>query len=105
VAYGLSKWAVRRLVIQRAPAWGAEGARIVSLSPGIIDTPMGRQELEQQPMMAGIIDATPLGRTGTADEIAAVIEFLCSPGASFVTGTDLLVDGGSTEQVRASLGL
>ena len=100
-AYGWSKWAVIREVVRRAPVWGAKGARIVSLSPGIIDTPMGRQELEAQPFMPVMIEMTPLQRMGTGDEIASVIEFLCSPGASFVTGTDLLVDGGSTEQLRA----
>mgnify|MGYP001819775070 CR=1 FL=1 len=105
MAYGWSKWALRRLVVERAPAWGARGGRILSLSPGIVDTPMGRRELAQQPAMAGIIEMTPLGRMGEADEIAAVVEFLWSPAASFVTGTDLLVDGGSTEQVRGTLGL
>lgn len=98
-AYGWSKWAMRQEVIRRAPAWGTKGARIVSLSPGIIDTPMGRQELAAQPMMPVMIEMTPLRRSGTADEIAAVVEFLCSPAASFVTGTDLLVDGGSTGQI------
>ena len=99
LAYGWSKWAVRGEAIRRAPAWGARGARIVSLSPGIIDTAMGRQEMANQPMMPTIVEMTPLGRQGTADEIAAAVEFVCSPAASFITGTDLLVDGGSTEQL------
>lgn len=102
-AYALSKWQVLRLVIRRAPAWGSRGGRIVSLSPGIIDTPMGRRELDQQPLMASIVEATPLDRVGHADEIASVIEFLCSPAASFITGTDLLVDGGSTEQLKSQI--
>lgn len=100
LAYGWSKWAVRREVVWRAPRWGEEGARIVSLSPGIVDTPMGRQELASQPMMQTIIDMTPLRRIGTAEEVASVVEFLCSPAASFVSGVDLLVDGGSTNQLR-----
>lgn len=103
MAYAFSKWALRRLVVERAPAWGARGARITSLSPGIIGTAMGHQEMEQQEAMAMILDATPLGRIGTAEEIAAVIEFLCSDAASFVTGTDILVDGGSTEAFKAQL--
>jgi NAD(P)-dependent dehydrogenase (short-subunit alcohol dehydrogenase family) len=101
--YGFSKWAVRQMVVELAPSWGSRGARIVSLSPGIIDTPMGRQELEQQEMMPAMIDITPLGRIGTADEIASAVEFLCSPAASFITGADLLVDGGSTAQVQKML--
>jgi NAD(P)-dependent dehydrogenase (short-subunit alcohol dehydrogenase family) len=103
LAYALSKWRVCQLVIERAPGWGAKRARIVSLSPGIINTPMGRKELEEQPVMALIIEATPLGRVGQADEIASTVEFLCSQGASFITGTDLLVDGGSTAQFQAQL--
>ena len=53
--------------------------------------------------MKTIVERTPLGRQGTSDEIAAAVDFLCSEQASFVTGTDLLVDGGSTEQLIAML--
>jgi NAD(P)-dependent dehydrogenase (short-subunit alcohol dehydrogenase family) len=102
-AYPWSKRGVIRLALREAPAWGARGARIVSLSPGIIDTGMGRQEFAQQPFMTTIVAHTPLGRMGSADEIAAVVEFLCSDAASFVTGTDVLVDGGSTAAVRSLL--
>jgi NAD(P)-dependent dehydrogenase (short-subunit alcohol dehydrogenase family) len=103
-AYGVSKYGVLRLAVRESVAWGARGARIVSLSPGIIDTGMGRQEYAAQPLMKTIVERTPLGRQGTSDEIAAAVDFLCSEQASFVTGTDLLVDGGSTEQLMAMLG-
>ena len=53
--------------------------------------------------MKMMVEKTPLARMGLADEIAAAVEFLCSDAASFVTGSDLLVDGGSTAQVRESL--
>jgi len=100
-AYGISKYGVLRMAIREAPAWGARGARIVSLSPGIIDTGMGRQEYAAQPAMKTIVERTPLRRQGTSEEIASAVDFLCSAEASFITGTDLLVDGGSTEQLSA----
>jgi NAD(P)-dependent dehydrogenase (short-subunit alcohol dehydrogenase family) len=95
-AYRLSKWGVQRLVRRKARDWAARGARIVSLSPGIIDTPMGQFENERQPIMKEIAEKTPLGRMGQASEIASVATFLCSEGASYVTGVDWLVDGGAT---------
>jgi NAD(P)-dependent dehydrogenase (short-subunit alcohol dehydrogenase family) len=99
--YALSKYGVLRLVVKRAPEFGQRGARLVSLSPGVIETPMGNAEMEvHQESMQAIIDMTPVGgRKGRPEEIASAAAFLCSPGASFVSGTDLLVDGGSTHQV------
>jgi NAD(P)-dependent dehydrogenase (short-subunit alcohol dehydrogenase family) len=94
MAYVLSKAGVMRLVRKRAAAWGKRGARLVSISPGIIDTPMGRQEYESQPAMADMVATTPLQRQASAEEVARVAQFLCSDGASFVSATDVLVDGG-----------
>jgi NAD(P)-dependent dehydrogenase (short-subunit alcohol dehydrogenase family) len=95
MAYSVSKRGVLKMVAREAAAFGKRGARIMSISPGLIDTPMNRQEHEASPMMADILAHTPLGREGSADEIAAVALFLCSPAASFVTGSDIRVDGGS----------
>lgn len=93
-AYGASKAGVRLLCANQATPWGRKGARICSLSPGLIETPMARMERENQPKMAALEQATPLGRWGTAEEIADVVEFLLSDKAGFVTGSDVLVDGG-----------
>ena len=102
-AYGLAKRGVALLCEILASTWGQHGARIVSLSPGIIDTPMGRLELENQPAMAEIVKQTPLGRIGRPEEIAMSIDFLMSKEASYITGTDLRVDGGFTVVLRRGL--
>lgn len=93
-AYSISKRGVHLIVEREAPAFGKRKARIMSISPGIIDTPMGRAEKEAHPIMQTMIDTTPLGRQGTSMEIATVAAFLCSPAASFVSGSDIKVDGG-----------
>jgi NAD(P)-dependent dehydrogenase (short-subunit alcohol dehydrogenase family) len=93
-AYALSKLGVIRAATRAAVRWGAKGGRVNSLSPGLVDTPMGRREFEQQPMMKDMLEQTPLGRFGTPAELAAVAAFLVSDTASFVTGIDVLVDGG-----------
>jgi NAD(P)-dependent dehydrogenase (short-subunit alcohol dehydrogenase family) len=95
-AYGLSKIALNRMCRQRAAAWGRKGARIVSMSPGMIATPMGALEFAtaSREIKLGLLAKTPLGREGTMIETADAIEFLASERASFITGTDLLVDGG-----------
>ena len=94
-AYTYAKRGVLRLVRRQASAWGHRGARVLSLSPGIIDTPMGRQENEAQPVMAAMVAGSPLGRPIDADEVASVAAFLLSSGAAAMTGTDVLVDGGT----------
>jgi NAD(P)-dependent dehydrogenase (short-subunit alcohol dehydrogenase family) len=94
-AYSISKYGVIRMARRHAPAWGARGARILSLSPGIIDTGMGRLEASTQPAMAGMVADSALEREGRPEELAAVAAFLVSDAASFMTGTDVLVDGGA----------
>lgn len=93
-AYPVSKRAIIRMVRRLAPSWGARGARIMSVSPGINDTPMNRLDEERHPVMADFIKSGPLGRRGTPEEVAKVVGFLTSDDASFMTGSDVLVDGG-----------
>ncbi len=103
-AYRLSKFAINRMCRQRATAWGAKRARIVSMSPGLIASPMGAREFSGQSgeLKLELLRNTPLGREGTMIEIADAIEFLASDRASFISGTDLLVDGGTLSAVRGS---
>ncbi len=100
LAYPLSKAALIRMCERRAAAWGARGARILSLSPGLINTPMEAREFEAQPEMHQLFSLTPLRREGTMVEIADAVEFLVSDRASFISGVDLLVDGGLAAAVR-----
>jgi NAD(P)-dependent dehydrogenase (short-subunit alcohol dehydrogenase family) len=94
-AYGLAKRGLIRLVQRSASAWGARGARLVSVSPGIVDTGMGRLEWANQPVMQTMVEGSALRRMLQADELAAVAAFLVSEPASALTGTDILVDGGA----------
>lgn len=93
-AYGASKRGVIRLVESRVGDWAEKGARIVSISPGTIVTPMGRQEHELNPLASATANVTPLVRRGMPSDIASATDFLCSDLASYITGTDLRVDGG-----------
>jgi NAD(P)-dependent dehydrogenase (short-subunit alcohol dehydrogenase family) len=93
IAYLYSKVGVQLETRRAAVRWAPRGGRVVSLSPGNIDTPMGRLELEHQPLMREAQAGHPLQRLGAPREIAAVVAFLVSDDASFVSGVDVLVDG------------
>jgi len=94
VAYSASKRGVMRLIRQRAFAWGKKGARILSVSPSLVATPMSLNEESRNPVMKKIAASSPIGRRGRPEEVANVISFLTSPLASYMTGCDILVDGG-----------
>lgn len=100
LAYAIAKTGVQYLVRRTATEWGPRGARCVSISPGVIDTPMGRAEIESGSGAADLLALGVFARAGKPEEIASVIAFLCSPAASFITGTDILVDGGVVAAVE-----
>lgn len=102
MAYAWAKRGVQRLVQRKAVQLGRLGARICSVSPGIIDTPMGRQEAAARSTNDLLVQHTPLGREGGADEVANVVSFLVSDEASFVNGIDVPVDGGLVAAIRTS---
>ncbi|MET0239633.1 MAG: SDR family oxidoreductase [Sphingobium sp.] len=99
VGYPVSKWGMNLYARRQAVAWGEMGARIVSVSPGMIATPMGAREFARSEVKRSNYAKTPLKRECTMLEIADAVEFLASPRASFISGTDLLVDGGVTAAI------
>lgn len=104
-AYSISKTGVQLLVQKYAGILGQNNARINSLSPGIIDTPMTRLDMPPGSPLDLAVKASPAGREGVADEIATTIGFLCSADSSYITGIDVLVDGGATRVAISQLGM
>jgi len=102
-AYVSSKWAVRGLSKTAAMDLGKRGIRVNSLHPGGIDTPMTRIP-GQEPNDSTFAKTLPMQRFGLVDEVAAVVTFLASDEASYVTGAEWSVDGGATAGDRSLLG-
>lgn len=95
IMYNYVKRGVQLLSHKNVNKWGEKGARIVTISPGVIETKMALKAAEEHPERMDMIKkATPLQRNGTAKDVADVVHFLISDAARFITGTDVLVDGG-----------
>lgn len=97
-AYGYAKRGNQLRVRALAPRWGQRRLRLNSVSPGVIDTPMGRSEMngDDAEFVRYFTEAGPIPRPADPNEIASAALFLLGRHASYITGTDLLVDGGAT---------
>ena len=95
VAYHASKGAVRLMTKNAAIRYATEGIRVNSVHPGFIDTPLVA-DLKGTDVERMIVDSTPMGRWGRPEEVGAVIAFLASDAASYMTGSEVYVDGGWT---------
>jgi NAD(P)-dependent dehydrogenase (short-subunit alcohol dehydrogenase family) len=101
VMYNFAKRGVQLLTHKNADKWGAKGARIVSISPGVIETSMALKAAEEHPERMELIkQATPLKRNGQPEDVADVVNFLVSDAARFITSTDILVDGGVIHNIK-----
>ncbi|MBS1330976.1 SDR family oxidoreductase [Phascolarctobacterium faecium] len=97
-AYQMAKRCNVKRVMAEAIKWGVKGARINSISPGIIVTPLALDEFNgpRGEFYKNMFAKCPAGRPGTADEVANVAELLLSQQGAFITGADFLIDGGAT---------
>jgi NAD(P)-dependent dehydrogenase (short-subunit alcohol dehydrogenase family) len=97
-AYQMAKRCNVKRVMAEAVKWGEKGARINSISPGIIITPLALDEINgpRGNFYKNMFAKSPAGRPGTADEVANVAELLLSDKGAFITGADFLIDGGAT---------
>lgn len=97
-AYQISKRCNSLRVMAEAVAWGKRGARVNTISPGIVITPLAKDELTG-PRGAGyrnMLEKSPVGRAGTPDEVGNVVALLMGADGAFITGSDFLMDGGVT---------
>lgn len=100
LAYPLSKAALNRMCQRLAARWGERGLRILSMSPGLIATPMGAEAYKHSPGKRKLFDAVPLSREATMLEVANLVEFMLSDRASYLSGTDILMDAGLIAALR-----
>jgi NAD(P)-dependent dehydrogenase (short-subunit alcohol dehydrogenase family) len=97
-AYTASKGAVRLFTKSTAVQYARDGIRCNSVHPGTIETPMTAAMLSEEAYRQDRLNRTPLGRLGTAEDVAYGVLFLASDEASFMTGSELVIDGGRTAE-------
>ncbi|MEV2223822.1 SDR family oxidoreductase [Nocardia vinacea] len=96
LAYAAAKGAVRSMTKNAALHWATRGVRVNSIHPGFIETPQLLERYEGTERHQAMVANTPMGRLGRAEEVAAAVAFLAGDDSTFITGTELYVDGGWT---------
>ncbi len=94
--YGISKAGLLQLTRNLAVEWAADGIRINSVSPWFTETPLTENLLQNESKKANVISRTPLNRVAKPEEIAGAIAFLAMKASSYITGQNIIVDGGMT---------
>ncbi len=102
-AYGTTKAALAMLVRQMALEWAEHGIRVNAVAPGLIDGGLSAPIYADPEIRAARESRVPLGRLGTTQDVASAVRWLASPEAEYVTGQELVVDGGVTDSVLATL--
>ena len=102
-AYSAAKAALIMLCRQLAQEWASEGIRVNTVCPGMIRTPLTESVYQDEATLARRQALVPLGRIGRAEDVGAVVAFLASPAASYVTGQNLLVDGGISDHMLSMI--
>lgn len=94
--YGLSKAGLAQLARNLAVEWGPANIRVNAISPGVIDTEFARPLTDNPEVLQRRLALTPLRRVGRPEEVAALAMLLAAPGGAFISGQNLIVDGGTT---------